>query len=70
MPTELRGSIVVVEKPTKALQPPNGSTASPGFNIADQIVPQTLMIALMVVVHDILRECATKMPLTARNEPV
>jgi hypothetical protein len=70
MPAQLRGSIVVVEKPTKALQPPNGSTSSPDFNIADQIVPQTLMIALMVVVHDILRERSTKMPLTERNEPV
>jgi hypothetical protein len=66
----LRGAIVVVEKPTKALRPSNGSTCSRDLNNADQIVPQTLMVALVVVVDDIVQKRATKMPLTERNGPV
>jgi hypothetical protein len=44
--------------------------SSLGLNTADQIAPQTLMVALLVVVNDILCKHATKMPLTERNEPV
>jgi hypothetical protein len=66
----LRRTVVVAEKATEALTPPNGADVMPVSNTVNQVVAETLMIALAMIVRDELGERSTEVPLTERNDAV
>ena len=62
--------IVVAEKATDALAPPNPPAGMLASNTIDQLVAEALMVAVAVVVDDELRERTTEVPLTQRYDPL
>ena len=66
----LRGTVVVTEKTTDALTPPNGARVMLASGTVNQVVAETLVIALVMIVRDELGERATEVPLTERNDAV
>lgn len=51
--------MVVAEKATEALTPPNGADVMPVSNTVNQVVAETLMMALAMIVRDKLSERPT-----------
>jgi hypothetical protein len=66
----LRRTIVVTEKATDALTPPNGAAGIVLSNTIDQFVCKALMVAFAMIVDYELRERPTEVPLTERNHAV
>jgi hypothetical protein len=67
---QLRRTVVVAEKATDAVTPPNEAAVMPTSNTLDQFVAEALMVAFAMVVDHELPERTTQMPLTQRNEVV
>ena len=66
----LRRAAVVAEKAADALTASNGAGVMLVSNIVNQVVAETLMIALAMIVDDELRKRTTEVPLTERNHAV
>ena len=66
----LRRTVVVAEKATEALTPPNGADVVPVSSTVNQVVAATLMIAHAMIVRDELSERTREVPLTERNDAV
>ena len=66
----LRRTVVVAEKATDALAPPNGAGVMLVADTVNQVVAETLMIALAMIVRDELGERTTEVPLTEKNDAV
>jgi hypothetical protein len=63
----LRRTIVVTEKATDALTPPDGPAGMLGSSFVDQIVAEALMVAFAMIVDHELRERTTEVPHRAES---
>ena len=68
--TALRRTVVVAENATEALPPPNGAGVLWVSHSVNQLVAETLMIALAMMGRGELNERATEVPLTERNRVI
>ena len=69
IPLSCRFSVVVVEKPTEPLTTRDSVLDSAGPLIRlDQLAPETLMMALGVIMRDVFISCHAQVPLAERND--
>jgi hypothetical protein len=65
-----RRTVVVAEKTTDAVTPPNRAGVMRGSDTVDQLIAEALMVAFAMIVDHELRERPTEMRLTKRNQAV
>jgi hypothetical protein len=63
-------TVVVAQKATEALTPPNGAGVRLVSNTVNQLVAETLMIALAMIVRGELSERTKEVPLTERSHAI
>ncbi len=66
----LRRAVVIVQKATHALTPPNEAGAMPVSDTVNEVVAETLMVPLAMVVDQELGDRLTEVPLTERKHAI